>query len=364
MLGGFNFNHRVGDGFFNEQWSGARGILDDVLPESAIWTTTAAWKRRSASRVDALPRALQRDIDPNSIGLGNLETPRYLYWTDKPATGATWPACESRSFIRNFSGELIAVKRPGYYATVYVGHPATDKHYIRNRERFRSPFPDDAENRGGEPQLRQITPFLGGGLSSFSTPGYGHAVLATNWTPLAHHGLVAIRADGTRWWEDYFSTAFTLDEGASTLSVTGKVEGLPLDYERRYLFRDHRVEITLTLKAGADLSLEALVENIPVPLGAAKSGGATLRLLPVPENAGVSVSAGAGTGAGESVAQGIAVADRTGRGVRFLLDRPRAVVLRPDGLQRRGLQIGRAEISLPVVFRKGEIVTLAYTIDG
>ncbi|AHF89029.1 hypothetical protein OPIT5_00830 [Opitutaceae bacterium TAV5] len=352
MLGGFNFNHRVGDGFFNEQWGGARGILDDVLPESAIWTTTAAWKRRAASRVEALPRTLQRDLEPNYLALGNLETPRYLYWTDKPDLGVTWPACESRSFIRNFADELIAVKRPGYYATVYVGRPATDKHYIRNRERFRRPLPDDAENRGGEPQPRQITPFLGGGLSSFSTPAYGHAVLATNWTPLAHHGLVATKADGTRWWEDYFGTAFTLDERASSLSVTGKVEGLPLSYERRYLFRDNQVEIMLTLKAGADLSLETLVENIPVPLGAAKPNGATLRLL----------SAASADAAGASVAQGFVVTDNTGGGVEFVLDQPRRVVLRPDGLQRRGLQIGRAEISLPVVFRKGESVTLSCTI--
>ena len=50
---------------------------------------------------------------------------------------------------------------------------------------------------------------IGGGLSLLTTPRYGSAVLAPQWSPLTHHGLVAKTASlvtpGThrRFWEDY-----------------------------------------------------------------------------------------------------------------------------------------------------------------
>ena len=37
VLVGFNFNHRVGDPFQHEQWSGAKGIADQDIPEIALW---------------------------------------------------------------------------------------------------------------------------------------------------------------------------------------------------------------------------------------------------------------------------------------------------------------------------------------
>jgi hypothetical protein len=43
--------------------------------------------------------------------------------------------------------------------------------------------------------LYEPSPMVGGGLSMFATPSYGSGLIATNWSPLSHHGLVAVLSD-------------------------------------------------------------------------------------------------------------------------------------------------------------------------
>jgi len=68
MLGGFNFNHRVAEGFYLEQWSGAKGILDDVLPEIGVW---AAPRPDGEEREQAIARITLR----RARSLGGLPLP-------------------------------------------------------------------------------------------------------------------------------------------------------------------------------------------------------------------------------------------------------------------------------------------------
>ena len=107
---------------------------------------------------------------------------------------------ESGSFTRTFGDELIAVKRPSYYAAVFVGKPAGSS-ALSNKLDFQKPE-SAGESFGGTVSERKITPYLGGGLSLFWTPAYGTSLLATNWAPTTHHGLVATElvtfSDGTK----------------------------------------------------------------------------------------------------------------------------------------------------------------------
>lgn len=347
--GGFNFNHRVGAGFDNEQWGGARGIMDDVLPEVAAWNAIPRIKRDVENRVTNVVKDIHRPLTEWSSTLP-LRLPRYDYWTNKPELNYTWPAQEESSFVRNFADELIAVKRAGYYATIFVGHPAKHTQYIDARENLRWPLADDAENQGQSVNARRITPFLGGGLSSFWTPAYGTAVLGTNWTPLAQNGLVATKADGSRWWADYFSTSFQLDEEEDSLVVAGQIEKLPLRYERQYLFGPDRLSVTLTVTANEDVSVESLVEVIPIPLGSVKANGASMAVVPAVDDA--------------SLVASITTTDLSGVGVEFALETPGRVTLQTNGLKQRSLQIGRAEVAFPATLKAGESATLSYTIRG
>jgi len=351
ILGGFNFNHRVGDGFAIEQWSGAKGILDDTLPEVGVWAGPAPTDEELAvKREDAVTRINAFLDDPQPSTYPWADTAHYLYYSEPDRSGV-FPCQESESFIRNFADEFIFVKRPGYYLSCFVGAPA-GVWYIRQREDFRKPFANDAETTGGEvADLRKITPFGGGGLTGFWTEGYGHSLLATNWSPTCHHGIVATDTDGLRWWEDYHAHEFTLDEDAGTLTITGRVEGQPIAYERVYTFGDEALGVELTLTADADVRLAGLVETIPLALGEWKSRGAT-------------VKAGNAT-EGEVDAASFTITDETGAGVNFTLDGVFPLRLIPDGLQNSGwrkLQIGRVEIVLPTRLTAGEEVLLAYEL--
>lgn len=303
MLGASNFGHRTARSFVQEQWGGAKGIVD--LPEVALWT--------------------------------------------KPTkSGAVWPAAEGESFTRNLGNQLIAVKRPGYYTAVYVGKPAGVPHYINGKEGFRSPLPNDAENKGGAVDFRKVTPYLGGGLSLFWTPSYGSSILAMNWAPTTHHGLIATQADGKRYWEDYFATNYQLSSDNSALAITGKIEGQPIKYERRYEFGNDSIKVLLSIEAIEDVKLARFHENIPVVVGTVKKNGADIAIP--------------GEAEGRATAKSFSISNASGKGVGIELDAPRELRIFRNGLKGRYMQVGRVEIVLPANMLKGEKTDFSYTI--
>ncbi len=351
MLGGFNFGHRVGDGFFNEQWGGAKGILDDVLPEVGIWAGPEPSPELRAEQEEDARREIRKFLEkPTYPGGAALNNPRYLHYPETVDRGAKFPCLEEGPFIRDLGGEMVAVKRPAYYTYGFTGKPAGG-FYIQQKEDFRAPFPNDAEENGGAIDLRKITPFVGGGLSGFWTPEYGHFLLATNWAPTTHHGVIATKADGTRYWEDYHAHTHELDEAAGTLMIEGQIESLPLRYVRRYVFGAESLDVTLTLNAVEDLELAGLVENLPVARGGWKARGTEW-------DAG-------GVAEGEVKADRFRAIDQTGAGAEIRFDRVRPLRLVPEGLRAGGwrlLQIGRVEIQLPAMLKAGESIEVAYSI--
>ncbi|MFO8079645.1 MAG: hypothetical protein R6V07_04995 [Armatimonadota bacterium] len=347
MLGGFNFNHRVGEGFYGEQWGGAKGIAHADLPEVGLWADDPPTEEEIAEARDRINAFLD---DPQMPRYPKMATWRYLAWGEPDRSG-TWPCEEPESFIRTFEDEFIFVRRPAYYAAVYVGMPVSE-YYIRSREKLREPYPDDGESTGAEyTDIKTITPFGGGGLTGVWTADYGHSLMAANWAPTTHHGLIATDADGQRWWEDYHAHSHVLDQQAGTLTITGRVEGQPIAYERRYVFGDDAIEVELTLAADEAVTLQRLAECVPVARGGWKARGAELQ------------AAGATEGAAR--ADRFTVSDAEGAGVAFELDSERDLLLVPEGLQTSGwrqLQIGRVEIALPATLAAGERISLTYTI--
>lgn len=334
VIGSNNFSHRTRDGFENEQWGGARGILDDVLPEVGIWAGTQQAPEQArastAKMIDKMPDTVDKTNNKNVFRYC-ISPVRYKYFTYAPISGE-WPALEKSNFIRNIGNELVAVKRSGYYAAVYVGKPAPVAHYIRNKENFR----DEAADHN---HSRHVTPFLGGGLSLLSSPGYGALVVGSNWSPLCHNGLLAYD-NGRRYWEDYFATSFKLDEQSATLSVSGKLENIPVAYTRSYIFADDALHIEVELQAGKELQLERLVEIIPLAQGEAKAKGFSMEKT-----------------------KGL-VKIRNRAGVGFNLDLPPDLPLsdKQGKLQLRSLRIDRLELALPGNLSPDQKVSFAYSI--
>jgi len=347
LLGGFSFNHRVGEGFYGEQYGGAKGILDDILPEVGL-------HQREADPGDietAVERVNAFLDEPSRPRYSAITTPRYL-WHAEADRSATWPALAKAPFIRQFADELVAVKRPAYYAVIYTGKPVVHDYYIKGREHLRQPFAGDVERRGGElPEFRQETPFIGAGLSGFWTPGFGHSLMAANWAPTTHHGLTATVADGTRYWEDYFAHEHELNTETGVLRFSGRIEGQALEYERVYHFEDEQLRVELTVTSTGDVDLAGLVETIPVARGAWKANG--------------SVISADGRTAGRVRSKRFTITDDTGAGIEVVFDEPQEMELIPDGLRAgnwRKLQIGRVEVVLPHQLAKGEKMTINYTM--
>ncbi|MBT3375681.1 MAG: hypothetical protein HN742_43470 [Lentisphaerae bacterium] len=349
MLGGFNFNHRVGMGFFQEQYGGAKGILYDVLPEVGLWAGPAPTPEDLTARRESAIAKIRKELsNPKAVFPGRLSDPRFEHYTPpEEIERGLWPAQESDSFIRNLDDQLICVRRPAYYLTVYLGRPA-GKFYIRGREEFRLPFPADGESNGAKGKPKPATPFLGGGLSMLWTPAYGTALMATNWSPLCHHGLVAVQGDGKRYWEDYHAAEFHLDEDAGTLVVTGRVEGLPLRYERAYTFADDHLTVALVVTAEDEVTLQRLIENLPLAAGRRKVHGAAISEPKEPESTG----------------KVIRLTNDHAASVSVELDQARGIRICRTGLvsHYRSYQINRAEVALPVSFSPGQQLELTYTI--
>lgn len=335
MLGAYNFSHRVADSFANEQWMGARGITADI-PEVALWPVSSGGV--TDSRLN------------NTTPSGDFATSRYHYYRQPNASGIL-PAREGSSFTRNFGNELIAVKRPSYYAGVFVGKPvppgpSSTAAYLPYKSAYQQQEIAGETTGGTVPNIRQITPYLGGGLSLFWTPAYGNALLATNWAPTTHHGLIATEFDGAhRYWEDYFATQFQLDN--NILKITGKIESHPVTYTRTYTFRDNEIVLSLQLTATANVQFSKLVETLPLAAGGAKPG----TQIQVPGESG-----------GQAVTQSFNVVNNANSGMTVLFDQPTTVKVQRNGLKSGSLQINRVEIVLPSQLQKGQTVTLNYRL--
>jgi hypothetical protein len=377
-LSGFNFNHRVGRGFDRTQHLGATK-LTDYLEEVGVWSRDR--QSNSATARQTL-RAATLGFDQITTNVPVVSFPfvpdRFHYYTAAPGTPNKFPAEETQSFIRRYGDEYIAVKRPGYFAGIYVGRPAPDTFALRHRARYQYPTTAGAYNSGSQviedlpPEsgasvsIYNANPLTGGGLTIFSTPAYGAAVLSTTWSALAHHGVVAIR-EGRRFWADYFATSFDLDAVNGTLSVSGRIEALPLEYTRHYNFLNDRLEITLHLRATSSFTAERVIEVIPVPTCTRASCGGH-----EPRNRkflGANLELGQMPGVPngqEILATHVTTRNSTGHGALFELAAPSVLSIQRDGLRyihdSEELQVGRIELKLPNAWVVGQEHSVSYSL--
>ncbi|MFN8389712.1 MAG: hypothetical protein U0136_05430 [Bdellovibrionota bacterium] len=375
IIGGFNFNHRVGAGFDSEQFGGARGIANDI-PEVSAWNDVYLGVGGRVSRPIAAPDQLNsRYLDFKSM--------RYLAFNNRPEVApATLPALEPAPFTKNIHDDLIAIKRPGYYTVVYVGHPAPASYYVNtiNGSTMRLPWNYNGESNGfriGDPH-GWSAPYVGGGMSLFWTEDFGNSLLAGNWTPLAHHGLVAVDGQtGVRSWEDYFSTSFSLSPDNSLLRINGSLERNATvmsgtqagassslsgyNYSRAYKFLNESVIVVVRVAATTDAAASAqtrLFENIPLAGGAPKRQNGQLPKLTATRN-----------GQTETIANGAVVDDSE---LRYGFADSGLRLVTQDGVSKRvitngpknqpGLQINRIELNMPLP-SVGTVAELRYCLQ-
>ncbi len=433
---GFNFSHRIGVGFEQEQYQGARGMVE-TIPEVALWSawqfpqsgpslnqTLLGVKSLAAGfggPVDAIPRLSLGGHPEVALSLDSTLRPVLPLLPAKAVGDLELLLPEAAS---GKPPELLTVHRSAYYAALYVAHPALRYSYAAHFPTTRSmPLKKDgvliedvdpkteSGDLGGYTtphaiDLYQPSPMVGGGLSLLTTPGYGSALLATNWSPLTHHGLVAEIADlvtvGTklRFWEDYEQV--TIDRTAigpggdcarlfpaaehltlpTGFSVYGRLDGQAQDvseqkpllyqnicYARHYTFLAERVAVRVLLKRSGPAeggALTRLFENIPIPTctrngcAAMDGKGGTLNRKAKGASIALDLTLGA-----RLVHVRDGAAPKPG-GLDIVLPPGRTVSIKPHGLRYSyygsELQVGRIEVELVVPGANGEGTSLDYEL--
>ncbi len=414
----FNFSHRIGIGFELEQWQGARGLAE-TIPEVAVWS---AWAfPQSGAAVDAALSSLRSlaggfggsvaAIPRLSLG-GVADVALSLDSTRRPALAllpAVAPGSSETLLPSPDSGaapEFLAIRRPAYAAALYFGHPAPSSVYAAHWPVTRAvPMTrggvviEDVDPRTEAPpfggattphtiDLYEPSPMVGGGLSMFATPSYGSGLIATNWSPLSHHGLVAVLSEGgvlRRFWEDYESvTADRMAAGPGGdcarrfpeaehralpggFSVYGRLEGEQgLCVARHYDFDADRIRVEVVLEreaAPSGATMARLFENVPIPTCTRETcddlTGALGNLNRKSRGASIEAVASAPSPT-------FRIRDRDGRGFDVVLEGPRVTAVRPHGLRYSyygaELQIGRIELDLDVPSAVGARTRVRYAL--
>jgi|GEM_PF-3895257 len=403
MVAGFNYNHRDPRSFVNEQYGGARVLMDDVLAESALWRDEYV----SLFKGDVL-ETLKSMSDPAFVGPSldknnPIEVPRFAVDIDKPLV-AELPVVADGNFTRSFANELFAVRRPGYFTSIYIGNPAPPvpddrDFYLPQKSHYQQQFYEEDLEGGALPGKDEnssppTTPYVGGGMSLFWTPNYGTSITAASLTPLMHHGLVAdvevTRNDNTeaetvseRRWEDYFAVSLANPEDFECplnevpcektkneiiqLEVDGVVEDLPIKYRRTYTFNPYSMRIDLRLETsavtpGENITLTRFIENIPILRGDIKARGVRVG-IPSSNACGENIPANSVPLDECAITDRAVVVDSDGEGIAIRFDKPHELFFENEGAEVGTSQFGRIEVSLDRDWSGEHRQDISYTIS-
>jgi hypothetical protein len=422
--GGFDFTHRIGTGFEEEQWRGARGMAEGI-PEVAAWT---AWAFPAAGPAVEAARASLASFAasfggsvaavPRSSLLGQASVATSL---DSAArvTPAALPFQRPGSFVQPYGApgapQLVTVRRelPGgdaWYAAVYVGATAPSYAYSAHYAETRAvpvtnhgvvvedvPARDDPSTGAATAHSIDVyasSPMLSGGLTLLGSTRFGSAVVGASWSPLTHHGLVAelVAVDGarSRRWARY--PTVTLDpalpgaDGAcaraladqprltSSPTTPGEAPGvttfaeldgdLGLCAARHLRFDDAGVHVRVVVRriAAGTASPARLFENVPMPT-CTRDGCAAAG----PTGSAASQRNRKAAGATLAAAPwGFALRDSAGHGLDLVLETPTPGSAHPEGMRHAyygdELQLGRVELELAAPAAIGDEVEVAYRL--
>ena len=380
--GGFNFAGRTPGDFAHEQYLGARGVIERLGEVSYRVEPSDGDNTALYNLAQGFEDKSSYVYDKNTMGIGSV--PREGLYSDPSRRPGDYvlPANESDSFIRNFDDILIAIKRPAYFVSLFVGKSTAQWVIDKSTDLFREPYvneglaPGIGESFDGRGPDGRIHPFVGGGITFLHTQDLGSAIVSTNWSPQLHHGLVLEPGDGKKYWTRYHSRDFSLDTANGILTTSGTMEGANFSFTRTFSFLDDRIDVSLDVVANEDITLDKLTEVFPIP---------TCTRLPCNpsnpntgyDNAGDRINRkqsgatlfGLGTGVDgfyDTNTNAFGMQDDIGNGITIETVTDQHVTAGEHGLRNtyysKEFQVGWAEIHLPIVWTAGQTHTLNYSI--
>lgn len=354
-LGSSGYCHRTPGDWTSPQYGAGLGPMAAVLSEAGVrlpdhpaWATakpvTDAASRAVAEEDfrKALKYFPENHFDAEAANVGRALGAFDILFANWRTSGHEFlpgrlPCQETAPFVRDFGGEFLCVKRPGYYAFLYAGKAYGEWQSGTRPTQYNHQFPHND------------------GLCLFWSPEFGVSLLTKNWGAAQANTLLADLGGGRIEWPWYWSVKSSLDAGNAVARLDGVVHDTPLRYQRTYRFLADAIQCELTVTAEQAFTLSALHECVPYPLSGAKPGGLTATLVD-PE--GKPTAAGAG------------------RAIHFSNASGQGHLLRFAGNQRVDLgqdhstdhyggehDWGRALVALPREWAAGQAATLIYWLQ-
>ena len=344
MLGASNFSHRTSGSWVQRQWNGGVRLMSGELPEAGVWYAGEDPGVRRAKALEDIKQGLAREYSDDWYEQYMRWVDSYAYhpWTRffteymfPPETVAegTWPVLASERFTKLVNNEFVFMRRPGYYAAVYIGDTSSDwvrasikpEPCLEGWELTEGVFqPTDANSKKLAWQPTQ-------GLSMLWTPEYGSCILGANWNVYTGQLVRADLADGKVSWPDYWELEKAWDAEAETLTLTQRMFDLPISVTRRMAFEEEGLRQTVEVAREEGVEVERLVEQLPY----VRKEGAVVLMR----------EGGEWVEAEEATTNGVWVGDGSGQGVRFTFAAPVSI---RKGLSSRnhGFELGLLEIEL------------------
>ncbi len=393
VVGSNNFSHRTGLSSNQEQFNGAKYILQEI-PLVGLLTP----KLPSTTNTTTLPNGVRRGIEILGdfyLRHGNSSI-RYEHYQPNFESNFTLPSQQADSYIRTFGDaddiQLLAVKTQKYFTNIYLGQPAPSEFYVSSRSRHYfiennnvnlaegiEPSTDNANIIGNHGPLvdnedsRSIIPLLSGGLSMISDNNFGTSLLAKNWSPKTHHGVIAELND-KRTWSNYFERDFNLNESNNELTVSGELYNLESDtsnakieYIRNYKFDENKIIVTLSLKSDKNITLTKLYENIPVATCSTIECNGNLSTFDssnVKDNGStIYLNDNKIIGDFDQRSNNVKLLSNSATGISIDTEDNTRITGNTHGMRSHTDQVGWVEINLPTNLVAGEFVHKTYTIN-
>ncbi len=248
MVGASNFSHRTAGSWINAQYGAGRTLLKGILPEAAVLHAG------SPDKVDFdHSLAPSSSLNPNAIEYATAVFGPFLSdyrFPNSKIKDAKLPFEKSESFTKNVNNEFIAVRRPAYYAFVYIGSTAPE--WTKNLRCKTAANPKLPTYKWTQTQ----------GLSVLWFKGYGALILGMNWDGNSGQFLRGDLPDGKIAFPDYWD--FSAGFQGNILSAKGTLfQAEKVKWERITEFLDPGIRQKITVDIPSGVSFTDLYEQIP-----------------------------------------------------------------------------------------------------
>ncbi len=252
VVGASNFSHRTAGSWAERQYTGGTLAMADTLEQAAVWHQD--YDPGSDTAREEANTFIQEQLahfwgGPVRQPSGEQPTAyryamRYVYHPER-ILPAKFPAEKEERFFRVFGDEFVAVRRPGYYALIYIGKPDP------RVDRVKDTNPDTVHRR------------TGGGLSLLWLPEKGTVIRSTNNSAWENNMVVAELSDGTLIWPDYWSLEARVDAREERVTIESTLSPDMAKIRRSYYFDDNALYVSLELSDISFHNLSAIKEVIP-----------------------------------------------------------------------------------------------------